>query len=107
MRDGDSCRQKFEKLANAPKPTGTSDIPLHVKRAKDIKEMISRDEVIGLSHSNDSGFEFSDIEVDGADEYQNEASSSSGRNSTKIPSVSTTTKYLEGAKLNHKGIKVE
>ena len=46
-RSGEQCKMKFEKLAFLKKPTGTSEIPVHVKRAKIIKDLISKKEVIG------------------------------------------------------------
>jgi hypothetical protein len=54
IRAGDSCKNKFEKLAFQKKPTGTAEIPLHVHRAKKIKELISEKEVIGHIGGNDS-----------------------------------------------------
>ena len=35
------------------KPTGEAEIPLHIQQAKDVKEKISHNEVIGYVHEND------------------------------------------------------
>ena len=53
-RDAKSCKRKFERLAFQTKPTGTTEIPRLVKMAKDIKEKISANEVMGLSAHNES-----------------------------------------------------
>ena len=52
-RDANACKLKFDKLHTTPKPTGTSAIPRFVAMAKDIKEAISAEEVIGISVLND------------------------------------------------------
>ena len=62
IRPGDSCKHKFEKMAFAKQPTGQSDIPLHILRAKTIKESISQNEVIGCVYQNDEGYESGDDE---------------------------------------------
>ena len=54
-RDANACKLKFDKLHTTPKPTGTLDIPRFVVMAKDIKEAISAEEVIGISVLNDDG----------------------------------------------------
>jgi len=52
-RDGTSCKLKFDRLWQSTKPTGTSEIPLHVARALDVKELISKEEAIGNAGLND------------------------------------------------------
>lgn len=54
IRNGESCKGKFDKLALARKPTGTVAISLHVRRAKGIKKKIDAREVIGVVGGNDS-----------------------------------------------------
>ena len=53
-REGDSCKRKFERLWTKDKPTGTTEIPIHIKRAKNIKEKIMAEECMGYSMHNDS-----------------------------------------------------
>ena len=53
VRDGDSCKLKFDRLWQTKKPTGTAEIPVHIVRALDIKELISREECIGNAGLND------------------------------------------------------
>ena len=53
-RPGVSCKSKFEKMAFCAKPTGQTEIPLHIKRAKNIKDKISQKEVIGCVQANES-----------------------------------------------------
>ena len=52
-RPGVACKAKFEKMAFALKPTGQTEIPLYTKRAKDVKDKIAQNEVIGYVHAND------------------------------------------------------
>ena len=45
------------------KPTGTADIPIHVMKAKDLKEKISAHEVIGFCEENEElDFDSFDVE---------------------------------------------
>ena len=53
-RPGVACKSKFEKMAFCAKPTGQTEIPLHIKRAKNIKDKISQKEVIGCVQANES-----------------------------------------------------
>ena len=53
-RPGVACKCKFEKMAFATKPTGQTEIPLHIKRAKDVKEKIAQNEMIGCVQANSS-----------------------------------------------------
>ena len=46
-RDAASCKLKFDRLWQQQKPTGCAEIPLHVSRALDIKQLISKEETIG------------------------------------------------------------
>ena len=57
FRIGESCKNKFEKLAFLKKPTSTAEIPLNVLRAKEIKDNISSNEVIGYCEENESDFD--------------------------------------------------
>ena len=41
-------------MAFATKPIGHTEIPLHIKRAKDAKEKFAQKEVIGYVHANES-----------------------------------------------------
>ena len=61
-RTGESCKNKFEKMAFAKQPTGTADIPMFVLQSKRIKERISRKEVIGFAGGNDSGNDDDDFD---------------------------------------------
>ena len=61
-RTGESCKNKFEKMAFAKQPTGTADIPIFVLQSKCIKEQISRKEVIGFAGGNDSGNDDDDFD---------------------------------------------
>ena len=61
-RDGISCKLKFDRLWQSKKPTGTSEIPLHIARALDIKELISKEEAIGNTGLNDLSDD-EDIEI--------------------------------------------
>jgi hypothetical protein len=54
-RNKSACQQKFFRMADVDKPTGSTFIPRHVSRAKDIKEKIDAAEVVGLVARNDSG----------------------------------------------------
>ena len=54
QRDGKSCKRKFERLWTKERPTGTSEIPLHITRAKDIKDKIMSAECMGHSSLNDT-----------------------------------------------------
>ena len=56
VRPGESCKAKFEKMAFAKQPTGQADIPLHILRAKEIKEKISQNEVLGCVYQNEEAF---------------------------------------------------
>ena len=56
-RDSQMCKRKFDKLWSIDKPTGSTEIPLLVKRAKDIKEKISVFDCIGHTQANDSDAE--------------------------------------------------
>ena len=49
-------------MAFAKQPTGQSDIPLHILRAKKIKEKISHNEVLGCVYQNEEGFNSDDEE---------------------------------------------
>ena len=62
VRPGEAIKSKFEKMAFAKQPTGQSDIPLHILRAKQIKEKISHNEVLGCVYQNDDGFNSDDEE---------------------------------------------
>jgi len=53
-RNKNACQQKFFRLADVDKPTGSTFIPRHVARAKDIKEQIDAQEVVGLVARNNS-----------------------------------------------------
>ena len=53
-RTADSLKRRFDQLWNTAKPTGSTFIPRIVARAKEIKENICREEVIGYSSVNDS-----------------------------------------------------
>ena len=53
-RSGESLKKRFEQLCFTTKPTGSAFIPRIIARAKDIKEAICREEVIGYSMANDS-----------------------------------------------------
>ena len=53
-RDGESCKCKFERLWTKERPTGTSEIPLHITRAKDIKDNIMSAECMGHSSLNNT-----------------------------------------------------
>ena len=52
--DGKSCKHKFERLWTKERPTGMSEIPLHITRAKDIKDKIMSAECMGHSSLNDT-----------------------------------------------------
>lgn len=54
QRDGVACKRRFYALANVEKPTGSSQVPRLVARAKDIKEKIDAHEVIGQVAKNNS-----------------------------------------------------
>ena len=53
-RNKNACQQKFFRMADVDKPTGSTFIPRHVARAKDIKEKKYAEEVVGLVARNDS-----------------------------------------------------
>ena len=60
-RTGVSFKSKFEKLAFAICPTGsTADIPIHVLQAKELKEEISGHEMIGFVSGNGPEFDHGD-----------------------------------------------
>lgn len=65
LRDADACKRKFERLAFQDKLTGSTQIPRQVQRAKNIKETISAEEVIGLCAHNK---EFSSLDDSGSTE---------------------------------------
>ena len=54
-RVGESCKHKFEKMAFAKQPTGQADIPLHILRAKKVKDKIAHNEVMGCVYQNEVG----------------------------------------------------
>ena len=60
-RAGKSCKQKFDRLWNTPKPTGSTEPPRHVIRAQDIKHKIEVHECMGRSSANDSDDEDNDM----------------------------------------------
>ena len=62
-RAGESCKHKFEKMAFAKQPTGQADIPLHILRAKKIKDKISHNEVLGCVYQNEVGTNDDDEEL--------------------------------------------
>ncbi len=66
-----ACVRRFNRLANVDKPTGSSEIPRLVLRAKEIKMQIDAAEVIGY-------VKFNDNEDSDDDEDDNELSTSSG-----------------------------
>lgn len=53
-RDGSAVKAKFETLAFKEKPTGSASIPRLIMRAKDIKDKIAQEEVIGSAGLNDT-----------------------------------------------------
>mmetsp|Transcript_12680 Transcript_12680/g.23765 ORF Transcript_12680/g.23765 Transcript_12680/m.23765 type:complete len:377 (-) Transcript_12680:42-1172(-) len=59
-RQGDACKKKFEKLAFMKAPTGTTEVPAEVKKAKQLLLKIEEKERIGLVELNDSD-ELSDV----------------------------------------------
>ena len=63
-RDANTCKLKFDKLHTTPKPTGTAAIPCFVAMAKDIKEAISAEEVIGIFVLNDDNKDFIHSPID-------------------------------------------
>ena len=76
QRDGESCKRKFERLWTKERPTGTSEIPLHISCAKDPKEKIMSAECMGNSSLNDTD--------NGEDEDENEkVDDSSAKSSAK------------------------
>ena len=72
-RDSQMCKRKFDKLWSIDKPTGSTEIPLLVKRAKDIKEKISVFDCIGHTQANDSDVE-SDAGIVGTRLFENNGS---------------------------------
>ena len=66
-RNGDSCKNEFEKLAFGKKPTGASETPLNVLRAKEIKYKMLAKEMIGCIEESDSEFEGHSDEDDNLD----------------------------------------
>ena len=54
QRDGKSCKRKFERLWTKERLTGTSEIPLNIARAKDVKDKIMSAECMGHSSLNDT-----------------------------------------------------
>ena len=58
VRNGESCKNKFEKIAFMNEPTGTIEILLNVLRAKELKEKNSSKKVIGFCEENNSDFEY-------------------------------------------------
>ena len=83
IRNGESCKIKFHKMAFAKKPTGQSEIPIQIRRAKNIKELIDAQEVIGMVDGNRSNSE---------DENGGERSGDSD--------ISSTRRALQGANLS-------
>ena len=53
-RDCESCKKNFDRLWAKENPTGTSEIPLHVLCAKEIKDEIMCAECMGHSSLNDT-----------------------------------------------------
>ena len=51
-RDREACKKKFDRLWQMSKPTGCTEMPIDVKRAKEIKDLISNQEAIGYSSHN-------------------------------------------------------
>ena len=76
QHDGKSCKRKFERLWTKERPTGMSEIPLHISCAKDVKEKIMSAECMSHSSLNDTD----------NDEYEDEnenVDDSSAKSSTK------------------------
>jgi hypothetical protein len=63
-RNGESCKKKFEKMALMKVPTGTTEVPPDVKKAKEILEEIEKEERMGVIAAN----ELSDFEELGEEE---------------------------------------
>lgn len=53
-RQGDACKKKFEKLAFMKAPTGTAEVPVEVRKAKQLLLKIEETERIGIVELNDS-----------------------------------------------------
>jgi hypothetical protein len=53
-RPGDACKKKFEKLAFMKAPTGTTEIPVEVRKAKQLLLKIEEKERIGVVELNES-----------------------------------------------------
>ena len=84
-RVGESCKHKFEKMAFAKQPTGQSDIPLHILRAKNLKEKIMQNEVIGCVYQNDEGISINDDDEELTCEMLSAASLLSENNGVRRP----------------------
>ena len=84
-RVGESCKHKFEKMAFAKQPTGQSDIPLHILRAKNLKEKIMQNEVIGCVYQNDEGISINDDDEELTCEMLSVASLLSENNGVRRP----------------------
>jgi hypothetical protein len=54
VRPGDACKKKFEKLAFMKAPTGTAEVPVDVRKAKQLLLKIEEKERIGILELNDS-----------------------------------------------------
>jgi hypothetical protein len=87
-RTGDLCKNKFEKLAFQKKPTGTAEVPLHVLLAKNIKGLISSNEVIGYIGGNN--------DVEGDDDSNEDSIEGGEHDRSRNPSPL----FLESAKLS-------
>lgn len=53
-RQGDACKKKFEKLAFMKAPTGTAEVPVEVRKAKQLLLALEEKERIGIVELNDS-----------------------------------------------------
>ena len=53
LRNGESCKNQFHNMAFRKKPTGQAEIPIQIKRSKQIKQKIDADEVIGIVGGNE------------------------------------------------------
>jgi len=51
-RDKDKCKKKFDRMWQTKKPTGATEMPHYVRRAKEVKDSISEVEVIGYASLN-------------------------------------------------------
>ena len=46
-KEQDACKKKFDRIWQTNKPTGTMEMPLCLKRAKETKDIILAKEIIG------------------------------------------------------------